>query len=184
MFTILFGCTGNRCRSPYAQVHLARLVADLPVEVLSAGTLDVPGNKVPAELVEIARSSGLELSEHRSRYLAEVDPDDIDLFIGFERAHVASAVVEGGIDAAKAFTLPELVRILRVVDVAATDDPEETARAAVAAAAEARGTGFVPGEEIADPFRRTRDVYERVAIEITLLTDELYELLFRRALRS
>jgi protein-tyrosine-phosphatase len=179
MFTVLFGCTGNRCRSPYAEVYFARLVADLPVEVLSAGTLDAPGNSVPAELIEIGQSAGLKLAEHRSRYLADVEADDVDLFLGFERSHVASAVVDVGIDTDKAFMLPELVRLLREADLPALKDPIEHARAAVSAAAKERaGNGFVPGEEITDPFRRPREVYERVAHEITELCDEVYELLF------
>lgn len=181
MFTILFACTGNRCRSPYAQVYFARLVSDLPVEVLSAGTLDAPGNTVPAELIEIGQASGLKLAEHRSLHLADVEADDVDLFIGFERAHVASAVVEVGINADKAFTLTELVRLLGEAELERERDVVENARAAVAAAAKARiESGFVPGEEIVDPFRRPREVYERVAGEISELCEELYGFLFPR----
>ena len=182
MFTMLFGCTGNRCRSPYAEVHFARLVEDLPVKVLSAGTLDAPGNLVPTELIEIGRGAGLDLEGHRSAYLMESGTEDVDLFIGFERAHVASAVVEAGIDAGKAFTLPELVRLAGEVEVSERD-PEAHAHAVISAADALRkeGDGFVPGEEIDDPFRRSRDVYERVASEITELCDQLYELLFPRS---
>jgi len=181
MFTMLFGCTGNRCRSPYAEAYFASLVEDLPVKVLSAGTLDAPGNLVPTELIEIGREAGLDLGRHRSSYLSETDSEDVDLFIGFERAHVASAVVDAEIDASKAFTLPELVRLASEVEVS-TRDPEEHARAVVLAADALRkeGNGFVPGEEIADPFRRSRDVYESVAGEITELCDQLHELLFPR----
>lgn len=181
MFTILFGCTGNRCRSPYAEAYFASLVDDLPVKVLSAGTLDAPGNSVPAELIEIGRGAGLDLEGHRSAYLMESGAEDVDLFIGFERAHVASAVVEAGVAAGKAFTLPELVRLAAEVDIPERD-PEEHARAVVSAADALRkqGNGFVPGEEVADPFRQPREVYERVAGEITELCDQLHELLFPR----
>jgi protein-tyrosine-phosphatase len=181
MFTMLFGCTGNRCRSPYAEAYFASLVEDLPVKVLSAGTLDAPGNLVPTELIEIGQGAGLDLGSHRSVYLVETEAEEVDVFIGFERAHVASAVVEAGIDAGKAFTLPELVRLAGDVDVSSRD-PEEHARAVVSAADALRkeGNGFVPGEEIADPFRRSRDVYERVAAEITELCDQLHESLFPR----
>lgn len=180
MFTVLFACTGNRCRSPYAHACFARSVADLPVEIISAGTLDAPGNSVPSELIEIARNAGLDLGEHRSRYLAPGEFEEVDLFVGFERAHVAAAVVDAGIPVERAFTLPELVRLLREADVPDLDDPEERARAAVAAAATARqgGPDFVPGEEVADPFRRSTEVYERVAREITDLCDELKKGLF------
>jgi protein-tyrosine phosphatase len=181
MFTVLFACTGNRCRSPYAHAYFARLVEDLPVEVISAGTLDAPGERVPSELVDIARSAGMNLADHRSQYLAPERFAEVDLFIGFERAHVAAAVVDAGIPSDKAFTLPELVRLLRSVDAPLPDDPIERARAAVAAAADKReeGPDFVPGEEVADPFRRSVELYERAAREITELCDALHIALFR-----
>jgi protein-tyrosine phosphatase len=180
MFTILIACTGNRCRSPFAQAYLARLVRNLPVEVLSAGTLDSPGNKVPAELIEIGRAGGLDLSQHRSRFLAPGEFSAVDLFIGFERGHVAAAVVDAGIPYEKAFTLPELVRLLEEVGPLPSGDPVERARSAISAAAEQRqrGADFVPGEEVADPFRGSVDVYQRSVDEMAALSSKLHELLF------
>lgn len=185
MFKILFACTGNRCRSPYAQAYFARLAADLPVEVLSAGTLDAPGKEVPAELIEIGRSTGLDLAEHRSQHLSGDAFPDIDLFIGFERGHVASAVVDAGVPYEKAFTLPEIVRLLSDVFLPQEGDVVERARAAVATAAERRqqGPDFVPGEEVADPFRQSADVYKRSATEMGELCDALYRSLFGDASR-
>ena len=180
MFKILFACTGNRCRSPYAHLYFARLVEGLPVTVMSAGTLDSPDQLVPDELVEIGRSAGLELAEHRSRFLEPGEFDDVDLFVGFERAHVAAAVVDAGVEHAKAFTLPEIVRLLGEVPSPGIQDPEERARALVAAAADKRreGPDFVPGEEVSDPFRRSQATYQRAADEITSLCDALHKALF------
>lgn len=180
MFKVLFACTGNRCRSPYAHAYFEQLVKDLPVEVLSAGTLDAPGQTVPAELVKIGAGAGLDLATHRALPLATGGFDDVDLYLGFERAHVATAVVDAGIDADKAFTLPELVRLLKGTSLPRHDDPVEQARASVAAAAEARlaGPDFVAGEEVPDPFRRSFEAYQRAADEITMLCDSVHELLF------
>lgn len=180
MFKVLFGCTGNRCRSPFAQAHFARLARKLPVEVLSAGTLDAPGQRVPQELVDIGLFSGLDLASHRSQTLAPDAFPDLDLFIGFERAHVASAVTEAGIPYDKAFTLPELVRLLGEIDPPKEDDPINYARAAVASAARKRREQpeFVPGEEVPDPFRRSAREYQRAADHIVELSKGLFFLLF------
>jgi protein-tyrosine phosphatase len=180
MFTIMFICTGNRCRSPYAHSYFALRTSDLPVEVLSSGTLDAPDQRVPDELVTIGQSSGLDLSTHRSKVLAEQDLSEIDLLIGFERNHIASAVVDADFPAERAFTLPEIVRLLRGVDISPREDVVERARAAVQAASEARNSNptFVPGEEVADPFRRSTEVYQASADEIAALCNELYTGLF------
>lgn len=70
---LLFLCTGNTCRSPMAEALARQAVTErLPsagLEVLSAGTLAVPGAPAAEEAVEVAEAHGLDLSSHRSRPL-------------------------------------------------------------------------------------------------------------------
>jgi protein-tyrosine phosphatase len=180
MLRVLFVCTGNRCRSPFAGAYFALITRNLPVEVLSAGTLDAPGNVVPQELIEIGHFSGLDLSSHRSRALVDEDYSEVDLVIGFERTHVAAAVVDAKIPHERAFTLPEIVRLLSETDPPLATDPVERARSAVAAAAARRAENdrFVPDEEIADPFRRSMEVYRASADDMVALCNALYLQLF------
>ena len=178
MFRVLFVCTGNRCRSPFAERYLSVIARDLPVEVESAGILDAPGREVPPELVELG--AGLSLDRHRSRFLEPAVTADFDLVLGFEGTHVAHAVVEAGADVEKTFTLPEIVRLLVEVEAPTDDDFETYARNYVALAAQRRAeSGFVPGEEVADPFRRSMAEYTQSAETIRRLCSQLALLLFR-----
>jgi low molecular weight protein-tyrosine phosphatase len=164
MLRVLFLCTGNRCRSPFAEACLSSLTQGASVEVDSAGLLDLGGVGSTEPAIQVARSLGLDLSEHVSKSLYDVDVPAFDVIIGFERKHVAGAVVDGGAAHEQAFVLPELVRLLGGNPPAG--DLEDRARSALRRAHEARGTQFVPGEEIADPIGRPLDTYERVFEEI------------------
>jgi protein-tyrosine phosphatase len=170
MLSILFVCTGNRCRSPFAAACLRSLTEGMPVEVESAGTAEIGAQPPTDKAMQVARSMGIDLSGHLSRSLARVDPAAFDAVVGFERNHVAAAVVEGGAPYERAFLLPELVRLLGSGLVAEGGDAVEHARAALRGAHRARGTEFVPGEEIEDPIGRPLGVYERVFGQIDGLT--------------
>jgi len=62
---ILVLCVGNICRSPVAE---ALLRAALPGKIVSsAGLGALVGHQADATAAELARQSGLDLSEHRAR---------------------------------------------------------------------------------------------------------------------
>ncbi|HVL65043.1 MAG TPA: hypothetical protein VM573_07735 [Actinomycetota bacterium] len=179
MFEVVFVCTGNRCRSPVGEASL-REVAPEWVRVSSCGTLDLAAATSPSETLRAAAGLGLDLSTHRSRHLGVAKLPDADLVVGFELAHVAAAVVEGGADPAKTFTLPELIRLLgshRPEEYPA-EDPEARARRLVATAAKAK-QGFVPQEEIADPIGSRQQVHDRISGQIRELAHELARTLFQ-----
>ena len=176
-FRILFVCTGNQCRSPLAAAFMSQLAnrTDARVEIDSAGLLDNPPTPSPERMVETARARGIDLSAHRSTPLSQLDCSSYDLVVGFERQHIATAVVEGGAPADRTFLLSELVRLIDEAGEAATGDP----RAVIEAAARRRGMGtFVPGEELDDPIGRSRADYERVTGEVADLVGALERRLF------
>ncbi len=185
MFRILFVCTGNICRSPTAEALFRVLARDLPLEVSSAGIFGVQGNTSPVGVVRAGQRLGADLSMHRARSLADVDLAEPDLIIGFEREHVATAVVEGGAPPERAFTLPEIVRLLDGVELPA-GDAIERARHAVALAARRRKeeARSVPSEEVRDPFWVGPQQQLEIAQEIKELCERLLAQLFASDLRG
>jgi protein-tyrosine phosphatase len=179
-FSLLFLCTGNRFRSPLAASFVGRLTDGLPVVVASAGLLDVDGSPALAEATRLAASCGISLSAHRARRLQREHLQDVDLLLGFEQIHVSHAVVELGGARERAFTLPELVRLLGEIEPVG---PEltlvERARERVRRAAERRAAAPPAwSDEIADPFGQSSWVARQAAAEIQRLSIELAAVLF------
>ena len=69
--SVLFVCTANRCRSPLAAAlfrqRLAAAGLDGTLRVESAGTWPREGLRSPEPVLQAARKSGLDLTDHRSR---------------------------------------------------------------------------------------------------------------------
>jgi protein-tyrosine phosphatase len=178
---VVFVCTGNRFRSPLAAALFAQAARELPVHVASAGTLDVGSPPAFPEALEHATRFGLDVSSHRARPLAQADLRRADLVVGFERSHLAAAVVEAGADRSRAFTLPELVELLELERCdSTTADPVSRALSAIRRAHNARverdrQAGF---PEVADPVGGPASVYKRTANEIRDLVDRLARGLF------
>jgi protein-tyrosine phosphatase len=178
-FRFVIVCTGNRFRSPLAAAVVAQLVPELPVEVSSLGTLDLHGAPPLKAAVKEAERFGLDLSEHRASTLVGADLREADLVVGFERAHVGSAVLEAGAPRERAFLLTELVDLLDPNPPGDIDDPVRRARAAVGQAEETRQES--PNdwhEEIPDPLGGSARVARDVAANVQRLTAAAVQSLF------
>src|SRR5262249_42869510 len=160
---IAFICTGNRFRSVLAEAFVRQLTIGLPVTTESFGTLDLGRASPLPEAVELARTCGLDVSDHVSRCVSTASLASGDLVVGFEAAHVRQAVVEAGAERDRAFTMRELVALLEDGTVSPRrDDVAARARAAVSAAAHLRtanGTGTRVGDETPDPLGAPARVY-------------------------
>jgi protein-tyrosine phosphatase len=89
--SVLFVCTGNTCRSPFAEA-VARREGHGDAE--SAGLGAYPGDKPPDDAIVVARELGYDLSSHRARRLTEEMLERADVVVGMTAAHVAA--VGGG----------------------------------------------------------------------------------------
>lgn len=178
-FRIVVVCTGNRFRSPLAEHVLRRAVDGLPVDVRSVGVLDLGAVGPLPEALEAARKLGLDLSGHRTCLLTPEPLAGADLVLGFERSHIARAVVSGGAPIERTFTLPELVELLGAMPRVDAGDPVTRARAAVAAVAATRPDPrreSIP--ELADPLGKPAAVFRRTAAQVSELSERLVARLF------
>ncbi len=96
--TVLFVCSGNRCRSPLAAAFATRLLAQrrgvdihelllAGLRVESAGSACMKGEPATAEAVEVAERHGLDISQHRSRPLTLNLVEDADEIFVMTEAH-------------------------------------------------------------------------------------------------
>jgi len=84
---ILFVCTGNTCRSPFAE-SVAKAEGHTAVE--SAGLSAYAGDQPPEEAIVVANELGYDLSSHRARPLTEEMLERADVVVGMTAEHVAA----------------------------------------------------------------------------------------------
>lgn len=173
-------CTANRFRSPLLEAYLRAFTQSLPVSVSSAGVQRRAGQAALPEAVALAAEAGFDLSGHRARGLTTSDLANADLVIGFERAHVSYAVVEGGASYERTFGVIELVRLLESLGPVPGNDVVDRARRAVEMAHERRAPLRSPWVhmQIPDPVGGSPAAYRRTAIALGELGGRLAAALF------
>jgi protein-tyrosine-phosphatase len=156
------------------------LAGTAPVQVSSLGLVELgPVPPLPEAVAEAERFE-LDISAHRARALHGQDLAGADLVLGFERIHLATAVVDANAARERTFTLPEIVELLDTVDPRGRGDVVERARRVVDLADDvrrSRGAGpLLP--EIADPWGGPPEVYRETAERVLELSRALGERLF------
>lgn len=78
--SVLFVCAGNICRSPIAEALFRQIAASRPalasIDIGSAGTYALEGNRATRQAVQIAREElGLDITGHRARSVFGLDAD-------------------------------------------------------------------------------------------------------------
>jgi len=89
---ILVVCTANICRSPVAQVFLKQLLLGKDVQIVSAGTLAVDGNRAD-QTMQVLMYQGFpeladKLSSHSSRALMASHLSEADVVLCMEQSHI------------------------------------------------------------------------------------------------
>ncbi len=179
-FHVVFVCTGNRARSPLAEVLFRKRSARAAVRVESYGTLDLgPGPAMP-DAIAVAGQLGVDLEQHRARSLHGVDLGAADLVLGFEPFHVSSAVVEAGARPNRSFTIREFAALLDDLPTGSPRTGLARARDVVAQADAVRADGRprLSALSLADPQGESRRIYEETGRAIDELTSRLVSRLF------
>ena len=173
-FDVVFVCTANRFRSALSEGLLHARLENEPFSVRSCGTMQAEGNPAEPEAIKLGAGFGIDLSEHRSRSITSSHLETADLVIGFELVHVAQAVIEGGANRSRSFTLLELLHALSLVAIPQGTDPVRRAREIIP-----RANALRPGTpgQIYDPVGGPRRGYTKVAEQLRDLIDELADYL-------
>lgn len=85
--SVLFVCKGNICRSPFAEHLASKLAAQYgltKMTIASAGLRVLRPLSPPEESIAAARAFGLDLSQHRSRSLDEMEVNNFHMIIVME----------------------------------------------------------------------------------------------------
>lgn len=175
-FRILAICSGNVCRSPFAELLLKRrLVSRDDITVASAGTVARPGQHMTAEMMRVAARFGIETAAsnaHVAHRLHEVALERADLALALTREHRAAAVHLVPSAVKRVFTLKEFARLVGSPEMGRST--ASTAADLVTKASERRGldTRSAPTlDDIPDPIGLSQAVYDRVGAEIAEAID-------------
>lgn len=79
-------CSGNICRSPFAEGILKRELGSLH-KIYSAGTLNIIGSKAYHECIFLARYYKIDLKKHLSQGLASPLLENTDIFLVMTKQH-------------------------------------------------------------------------------------------------
>lgn len=86
---IIFVCTGNICRSPFAELLLKKIAKEngYPYVVSSMGTINREGYRAPQTACDIANTFGVDLSNHTSRAMNIGELLKSDIIFVMDRSH-------------------------------------------------------------------------------------------------
>lgn len=169
---LLFVCTANRVRSPFAEAVANRLVGSeqLNVQVASAGTQAEVTPAVPY-MIEVAAKMGLDLSGHRSQPVEVGLTSTADLIVTMTGEHVIDVV---GLDpdaTQRTITLREFAKATKQMGVPRWD--AASLRVWAAAVTDRPISVLLAGAlDVEDPIGGPKRAYRRTAREITDLLCE------------
>jgi protein-tyrosine phosphatase len=183
-FHVLYVCTGNICRSPFAEVLTAHLLAQhglaAAVSARSAGSGALVGHPMhPASRLEAVRRGVPEpwLDAFAARQLDRATVAGADLILGATPAHRAEAVRIWPRALPVAFTLLEFARLAALVEPSGLPaDPVDRAGVLVAAARAQRGMAPGGGPEadtIPDPYRGPPEAHRSAAAMVAAAVEAI-----------
>ncbi|MET7876559.1 low molecular weight phosphatase family protein [Micromonospora profundi] len=165
---VLFVCHANLCRSPMAEYVARRLLADRPVLVSSAGTDAMDGMAMHPYAMEVLAEHGADPAAFASRTLRPEYLTEATLVLTATRRQrsVCTALAPGALH--RTFTLRQFGRLASAAEPPA-EPSVDPLRAAIAAAAEARGRlqpAAPDADDLRDPIGGTTADFRRCAEEI------------------
>jgi len=192
MLEVLTVCTGNICRSPFAEVILRDELGRTGITAASAGVKALVGQSMTPEAAALAHAYGVPedlIGAHRARWLDERHLRTPALVLAMTREHRRAVVELSPSATRRTFTVRELARLAahvpdddaRSVADAAGSDPRARLDALLAHLVSVRGEIEAPADpsidDVVDPYRREWQVYEQMASELMPALGETVRLL-------
>jgi len=111
MYSILFVCTANICRSPMAMGLWQDMVKDRAEEwiVESAGTWAPEGEPAALRTQLVLKELGIDLQDHRSRQVNQQMLSQFNLILVMERGHKEALQIEFPEIAQNVYLLSEMI---------------------------------------------------------------------------
>lgn len=183
---LLTVCTGNICRSPYAQLALQAGLDDVrpgDFAVSSAGTGALVGNAVDPGSASILDARGVAHESFAARQITERIMDEVDLVLPLEVSHRKLVLSYSPRHLKRAYTLKELARLLDAAEarepwtqrLAGSATVEERWAALPMHLARERGLSRVEEgvDDIADPYRQPQSAFDAMAVEIDAAVERI-----------
>ena len=175
---ILFVCTGNICRSPYAERRLRQLLPDAGVPIASAGVGAMVGSGIEAETSEQLRRLGADVTGFAARAVTPELLEDSELVLTLTRAHRGEVARVHPAAMRRIFALGDFADLCRSSQTWRPIRPSQPwLPQVVAEAAAARGT-IAPREaavvDVVDPYGRSArthtEAFERIEELLEVIT--------------
>ncbi len=161
---VLFVCTANICRSPFAELYVSARATTLGREILtdSAGIHGYPQAPVDSHMARELAARGVESADFSSKALRREHVEWADLIVTMENAHRTFLIEDYPRVARRIVTLGQLVNRAGELGVSGTD----------LVAGLARRPGLTKdSDDVSDPFRRGAEAAARCADRLTGLLD-------------
>lgn len=176
---ILTVCTGNICRSPYAQLLLQHRLDDVrpgSFEVSSVGTGALVGQGVDPGSASILAARGVAHDTFEARQITEPLLDGVDVVLPLTIEHRKTVLSYAPRLLKRCYTVKEIARLITAADqrrpweerLAGTSTPQERWQRIPQELARERGLAKAEAgqDDVADPYRMAQSAFDAMAVEI------------------
>ncbi|GAB3915630.1 low molecular weight phosphatase family protein [Microlunatus endophyticus] len=182
---ILIVCTGNVCRSPYAERLLTSRLTLGGIKISSAGTAALVGADMDQRIRKRLIRARADASAFKARQLTSEMLQEADLVLCATRAHRSHVVRLSPRTVRRTFALAEFSDLARIMP-SISNDPRDARYSEKSLVKEVAFEAAryrqnvkprsVADSDIVDPYRRASAVVDRMADQIDALTRPLIEL--------